>query len=85
MCVIVVLTCEGEVVQWWPEEGTRQTHPLVMGREWAQGEEQLCIAGIELISKSTSSVVSLHTPTPPHLAHLTPSHTHPPHTTECQP
>ena len=42
MCVIVVLTCEGEVVQWWPEEGVRQTHPLVVGREWTQGEEQLC-------------------------------------------
>ncbi len=36
--VIVVLTCEGEVGVWWPEEGEGQSHALVVGREWVTGE-----------------------------------------------
>ncbi len=39
VCVIVVLTCEGEVAQWWPDEGERESHSLVVGREWTQGEQ----------------------------------------------
>ncbi len=38
MGVIVVLTCDGEVEDWWPEEGQAQSHPLVVGREWVNGE-----------------------------------------------
>ena len=38
VCVIVVLTTEEEIEQWWPEEGDTQHHSLVAGREWATGQ-----------------------------------------------
>lgn len=36
--VVVVLTCDGEVGEWWPEEGEARSHALVVGREWVNGE-----------------------------------------------